>query len=338
MNSGLVLVRYTFTFLGIKLNEEFEEKLKEQFSQLTYENFHALLSVKKLFVCGGEMDAAAHPSISFRNQFLTFTAENNVEFDSAIVCAEEFKDYYKNDNYNDLVTFEDDIASLSTLVIIFLESPGSLVELGLYCSRKQYHKKLLVVAPENKVSDEDSFIFLGPLKYIEKSSEDSVVIYSFPEKNVDFDNATTDDLCSAISLKIDKSNDIEKFITNNSCHLAHLIAEIVRLCFPIQIGEIETCFKSLKIEFVQSQVKRLLYLLEKLNFLNHIKYSSNTYYFPTDPDERLMSFGRTKNEKTLESSKLFISIRQSFVLNNHPNSKRRQNVLKKITKKIIGVL
>ncbi len=320
------------------MNEEFENKLKEQFSQLTYKNFHVLLSVKKLFVCGGEMNATVHPSISFRNQLLTFTAENNIEFGSAIVCAEEFKDYYKNDNYNDLVTFEDDIASLSSLVIIFLESPGSLVELGLYCSRKQYHKKLLVVAPENKVSDEDSFIFLGPLEYIKKNSDDSVVIYPFPEENVDFDNATTEDLCSAISLKLNKTNSTEKFLTDNSSHLAHLIAEIVRLCFPIQIGEIEVCFNVLNIEFKQSQVKRLLYLLQKLGFLDHIKYSSNIYYFPSDPNEKLISFGKTKNGKTLGISKLSISIRQSFVLNEHPNSKRRQNVLKKISDSLKGVL
>ena len=45
----------------------------------------------------------------------------------------------------DLMSFEDDIANISTLVVICLESAGSLVELGLFVNRKSLAQKLHVV-------------------------------------------------------------------------------------------------------------------------------------------------------------------------------------------------
>jgi len=159
------------------LSAEYEKALQEQFGRLNKDNFKVQFAIKTLFVCGGivhPVDKQLPPG-SFRDRLMRYTAEKGIEFHDYIVLAEEFKDYYVDGNYRDLLTFEDDIASLSTLVIIFLESAGSLVELGLYCSRPAFFKKLLVVVPKDELETEDSFIYLGPLKFIESKVENSLV-------------------------------------------------------------------------------------------------------------------------------------------------------------------
>lgn len=318
------------------MTQGYENTIQEQFSQLIHENFHVHLSVKTLFVCGGEVDPLSVVPKSYRDNLLHFTASEDIEFHDSIVRAEEFKDYYKDDTYSDLLTFEDDIAYLSTLVIIFLESPGSLVELGLYCSRPQFYKKLLIVAPEEEVAGEDSFIYLGPLEYIKKKSSDSVLVYSFPKSGEEYDELSSQDLCNEIQAKIDKSNDTEKFDLNNSGHLSLIISEIIRLCYPIQIGEIEICFESLGIEVRKSQVRRLLYLLQKMGFIAKKNYGRNTYYYPLLPDQKLVNFGKTKKGKTLDSQTLFMDVRQSFVAIDDAHSNKRKGVLRQINELMEG--
>ncbi len=51
------------------------------------------------------------------------------------------------------MSFEDDIANISTLVVICLESAGSLVELGLFVNRKSLAQKLHVVAPFEEIEE-----------------------------------------------------------------------------------------------------------------------------------------------------------------------------------------
>lgn len=318
------------------MSQGYENTIKEQFSQLIHDNFHVQLSVKTLFVCGGEVDPLSTFPKSYRDNLLHYTASKNIEFHDCIVRAEEFKDYYKDDNYSDLLTFEDDIAYLSTLVIIFLESPGSLVELGLYCSRPQFYKKLLIVAPEEEVAGEDSFIYLGPLEYIKKKSSDSVLVYPFPKNEEEYDELSSEDLCNEIQAKIDKANDTEKFDLSNSGHLSLMITEIIRLCFPIQIGEIEICFESLGVGVRQGQVRRLLYLLQKMKFVAKKNYGRNTYYYPCLPEQKLVSFGKTKRGKTLDSQTLFMAVRQSFVAMEDAHSNKRKGALRQINELMQG--
>ena len=150
------------------MSVDYENALIEEFQQLDAFHSTVLFPESLLFTCGGEVDGTALIPPSFRDRFVSYTAVNNPNIYNGIVLAEKFKDYFKDNAYTDLLIFEDDIALISTLVIIFLESPGSLVELGMFCSKPDSYKKLVVVAPYDKVEKEDSFIYLGPLEYIRK--------------------------------------------------------------------------------------------------------------------------------------------------------------------------
>lgn len=325
------------------LSAEYEKALQEQFGRLNKDNFKVQFAIKTLFVCGGivhPVDKQLPPG-SFRDRLMRYTAEKGIEFHDYIVLAEEFKDYYVDGNYRDLLTFEDDIASLSTLVIIFLESAGSLVELGLYCSRPAFFKKLLVVVPKDELETEDSFIYLGPLKFIESKVENSFCTYPFPSRNdsvqenePEYDNYYLEDLCHNVEEKIKNTHKTENFKEKISGHISYLIAEIIRLSFPIMLGEIEKVLKHLGIEVQQGTLQRILYLLRKMRFIDKERESTNTYYYPIHRDKKLVNFGRTTDNKIIDDSTLTMALRLTYVTDDSQLARRRVNVLQNVVPKM----
>lgn len=317
---------------------EFENTIISEFYELDFKQFKIDLSEHHLFLCGGIVDATSENPPSFRDRLLRYTAKEENEIHSSFVLAENFKDYFKENRYTDLLAFEEDIASLSTLIIILLESPGSLVELGMFCNKPEFYKKLLIVAPQEHIQEEESFIYLGPLEYIRKKDCSSVVIYpwpSFTDKNYDESNIT--DLCAQIKEKLGLSNDVETFDPGKPGHIGILIYEIIRICHPVLIGEIELALEALSISTTISAIERYIYLLSKLNLVNHLFYSNYKYYYPTNSHDSKIRLGRLKNRNVSDIRKIQFSIRQSFVLKRDDQSRKRSNALKQITKKLDGV-
>jgi len=272
---------------------------------------------------------------SFRDRLISYTVRTDPLIHDAFVLAENFKDYFKDNAYTDLLMFEDDIASISTLVIIFLESPGSLVELGMFCNKPEFYKKLIIIAPQEEVSDEDSFIYLGPLEYIRRKDHSSVAIYPWPKPDItDYDDDNIEDLCDIIREKLKLSSKNEKFSLDNSGHKALLIYEIIALCFPILIGEIEISLAAIDIKIPIKTISRYLYLLNKIGLIEKLQYSNYQYYYPTKINQNKIKFGWTKNKLSVDTPKIKMSILETFVHATDPQSKKRKNARKQILKRI----
>lgn len=321
-------------FKGLEVVADFENTLYTELSRLDYNRFKVNLEKRHIFVCGGTIDPLSPVPKSFRDYFLNHTATENHDIHDAIVLAESFKDYFKENTFNDLLIFEDEIANIATLVLIFLESPGSLVELGMFCSKPAYYKKLLVVAAQDKTEDEDSFIYLGPLVHIKKKEPSSVAIYPWPKENVTYDKAYLDDLTASVQDKLDSVAKQVSFNKGNSGHVALLVYEIIRLSYPILIGEIEIALAALDLKVEEIEVKRHIYLLSKLGLINHNFYSSYTYYYPLLKDLKTISFGKDKYDKIPDSQSIQMNISQSYVVADSIQAKKRVAAKKQINGKL----
>jgi hypothetical protein len=318
------------------MSNVFEDAIIEAFGQIAPEKSHVLHSYHNLFLCGGEVNETDHIPPSFRDRLLRYTAIHEDELHHAFVLAEKFKDYFKENTYTDLLVFEDDIASLSTLVIILLESPGAMVELGLFCTRPELYKKLLIVAPFEHVQKEDSFIYLGPLDYIRKKSKDSVAIYPWPEPDKsDYDSGNLEDFCEVIKSKLQNNPSTEKFSQDNSGHVALLICEVINICYPIILSDVEFALVAMGLDVPQSHIVRHLYLLIKIGLIVRIEYgSSYKYYHPATKDQKTAKFRRIKDNQSCDTRNMRMNIAKSYVLSDDPQSKRRRNVQKLIMKSL----
>jgi len=78
--------------------------------------------------------------------------------------AEEAATWYRStEHFANLVDFEEQIAALSTLILLIVESPGSMTELGAFSFVEVLRNKLYVVLEES-YQDDHSFIVLGPIE------------------------------------------------------------------------------------------------------------------------------------------------------------------------------
>jgi hypothetical protein len=316
------------------LSIKFENSIISAFHGLDSSSLRISFGSHKLFICGGEINAGATIPPSFRDRFVDYTEKNYVQINRSLVLAENFKDYFKDNAYPDLLVFEDEIANISSLVILFLESPGSLVELGMFCTKPDFYKKLVIIAPQSEIQAEDSFIYLGPLENIRRKQPNSVFVYPWPSATeAEYDTNHLYDLSETIKEKLDDISKSYKFDSKNSGHIAFLVCEIISICFPILISEIELAFLTLNIEVTTSEVNRHIYLLEKLKLISFYPYSGNKYYHPTNKSNTLVKISRAP---TFDKQRVRMSIMQSFVLEKDGNSRKRQNALKEIQKLFAG--
>jgi hypothetical protein len=142
-------------------------------SKISIENLRVDISAPIIFVCGGLTDVKEIEPPSIRDALLRRLVRDRA---LKVVFAEDYKDWINDSIYNDLMTFEDDIAQISSLIVLILESPGSLTELGLFSSSIDFISKLLVLVSTEHY-DEDSFIKLGPIRYLESMSNSCVYAY-----------------------------------------------------------------------------------------------------------------------------------------------------------------
>jgi len=253
----------------------------------------------------------------------------------SIVLAESFKDYFKENAYSDLLVFEDEIANLSSLILIFLESPGSLVELGMFCSRPQFYRKLLIVAPQDKTENEDSFIYLGPLEHIGRKEPSSVMIYPWPQDNVAaYEVDHLDDLLNGVVNKLAMISKEVKFNIENSGHIALLIHEIIRVSYPIIASEVELVMLALGINISQADINRHLYLLIKLGYVKLQQYSSYKYYYSSMPEYKSINYGKDRNGRVVESTSIELRISQSYAKDKDDSSRKRITAKKLIIEKL----
>lgn len=308
----------------------FEDILIETFETLSVDRFKVNLESRHLFVCGGPVDVTSTTPLSFRDHFMGYSASHFTNIHEAIVLAEKFKDYFKENAYSDLMTFEEDIANISSLVIIFLESAGSLVELGIFCTKPDLFKKLIIIAPQEKVSGEDSFIYLGPIENIRKKEETAICIYPWPQQgDTNYNTSDLEDLCNVINKKLLSLPKNIAFNRDNSGHTALLIADIIRVCYPITLYEIELILSALNLDIKNKETNRYIYLLTKLGFINFYLYSQAKYFYPKHPEHRTLSFGKTSLNNNFDEGKLRITLSQSL-LNNDDKSRKRRNAMTQI--------
>ncbi|WP_145249044.1 retron St85 family effector protein [Pseudomonas oryzihabitans] len=303
-----------------------EDKRERQLSQISLENSRVFLEPPTVFLCGGDTDVTHPAPVSVRGALVSHLHKVGCILADSITLAESFKDWIHDAVYQDLLVFESDIAHISSLIVIILESPGALAELGLFVRNNVLHKKMLVFIKEEHFV-QDSFIKLGPLRYLDAVRPGSV--YSYPWE---VDSTTgrpilegalkatllhmRDDIIAVI-----KSQDkTEQFDIKNEGHISFLIYELINNFRALKLTEIESYLKLFDIALRREKLKRLIFLLEKFNFVGIARNGHLDYYYPLRDIKKIDFSGRFDSAATKVLSMKF------YVTN--PGESRRLHVIK----------
>lgn len=235
-----------------------------------------------ILVCGGQYNKAEQERyFSARDYLLKTTSDTKLL--KNIELAEEINDWWKEGAYSDLISLEKDVAELAGLIVIFLESPGSIAEFSAFSQVRGVREKLLVFI-DDKYSREDSFITLGPLLSLKMECDDAVKPYPWMKAvgcNHEFDlksivgcrDEMEEDILSAYGNKNNKALFARAVVR----HQMLLIYDLIDLMLALTITEIESYLPEFDIQIERRRLTQYLFLLEKFKLIRSMSRGKKFY-------------------------------------------------------------
>lgn len=267
-------------------------------SKLRVINFPSLI-----FLCGGNIDTQGQVYHSARHFMYDYLKDHLNDIYRRIILAETINDWFRGDLYKDLMSFEKDMAGLASAIVLFVESPGSIAELGAFSNISEINEKLIIFISTDNYENE-SFIRLGPITYLEKSFN-SVHVYPWEtrkDKDKVYLKAETIkkyvvDIADAIQEKCNIRHKEKSFNSRNSGHIILLICDVIDVMRIVKTGEIYSFLDGLRIEINEKDLQRYLFILQKLNFIKKVAYSRDRYYISQNP-KNFIRYSFTEGART----------------------------------------
>jgi hypothetical protein len=260
------------------MREELFAKIDLQASRLKpYEGF--------IFLCGGETNIRSVEPVSIRDAIYRELAKSEA-VEKRIRVAEHYKDWSKDSVYRDLVSFERHLAELSSVIVLVLESPGSIAELGLFSVVEEFRGKLLVII-ETGHYQSSSFIKLGPVDYLEKIHGNSAECHRWTtDVHRTFDPKSAQELqpelAEAVLNRANKLAPEHSFRPNSWLDAALLICDLLSLCSALTLREMKVSLEILGRPMQESELKQYLFLLEKVRLIAVEPKGDHRFYVGID--------------------------------------------------------
>lgn len=226
-----------------------------------------------------------HGLTSHRAKFFQWILQQGQNIDIAKnICIPEQYPEWENfrSKYTNLVDFELDIISISRGAIIFSESIGSYVEVGMVACKSEIHKNILVIVPSRYLLDEgkyDSFFKLGAiLKIQENQIGDTSNVWAldnyFPNADKDRLSNEFEQICNH-TLEIITNNTKTLLSISDKTHISLLLLDLIDL-FPSNTKNFySNALKQFRIEIHKSELDKMISLLKILDLIQEKKSGNN---------------------------------------------------------------
>ncbi len=257
-----------------------------------------------IFLCGGPTDVRSIKPISVRDAIHRELVKHR-DFDGRIRVAEHYKDWSHEAIYRDLVSFESHLAELSSVIVLILESPGSIAELGLFSAIEEFKKKLLVFV-ETEHYKSTSFIKLGPIDYLEKVHSNTAECHRWMQgagRLAAFDPAAAEDLqpelAEAVRARASKPTPERPFNHDRWLDGALLVCDLLGLCSALTLRELRRLLTGLGCTRSETEVKQLLFLLQSVGLIAMEPKGDQRFYVGIEDRQHLQFSLRDKTFDTM---------------------------------------
>lgn len=255
------------------------------------------------FLCGGDPrtfsdptdDKTLFPSLRSYISQLLLIKQPDLRYQNA----EDIKDWNSYSVYADLIEFEKDIAHICNAIILFVESEGSIAELGSFAIIPEIYEKLIVFV-NKRHSKATSFISLGPLKRLYNNTPERIhyIPWSTTTRTIAGEERTIIDVstltrggdwgeyvCANVKSFHDQPRRIDHFSAEYSTTIEALfIHDIACLFKAVTENELDAYFKQTNHPIDRKRLRRIIFCLEKLNLIRTIESGNKTFITPEHAD------------------------------------------------------
>lgn len=244
-----------------------------------------------IFLCGGPTDVTSHHPISIRDAIYKELAKNP-KIQARIKVAEDFNDWSHDSIYRDLVAFERHLAELSSVIVLAVESAGSIAELGLFSIITGVQNKLLVFI-ESSHYQSSSFIKHGPIAHLERLDNKAncqIWLKNENSKSI-FDPAAAillqTEMVDAILERVCKTTPARIYEPSSWLDNALLLCDLINLNSALTIREIRDLFSTFGIERQENEVRQMLFILEKVQMIEMRPKGEQRFFVSVDSHQFL---------------------------------------------------
>lgn len=234
-----------------------------------------------MFLCGGIIKGLADPS-SAREFFLSHLQTAAPTIAARTRLAEKVNEWFDEEVFDDLLELEHYLAELSDLTVLFVESAGSIAELGAFAALDSVRHKTLAVINTSHPTRK-TFISDGPVKRLKNHKRARVQAFSWATSLPDpvALPALTDMSKKLVRIlkRIERTRVLEtNFDRNKPAHVLLLIADIVGIAGVATKDDIRNALINLDLASETKNLKRYLSLLESLALVRQVEHGTESYF------------------------------------------------------------
>jgi hypothetical protein len=236
----------------------------------------------RIFLCGGRTREKGSYQ-SARDYFYRHLKDKAPRIAERVNLAEDVNAWFHRDEFPDLLELENYLADLADITVLFVESPGSIAELGAFAASDALRPKTLAVL--NNFYDSDrTFISEGPVQKIKNENEELVHYYDWDPGRLN-SPATIREFgemargLTAFLSKRDKSRRKQHGLDKEKHgHALLLVADLIAMAGVATTTDIADCLGGLGFDLRNKQLSRYLSLLESMSFISRVLRSNQAFY------------------------------------------------------------
>jgi hypothetical protein len=235
-----------------------------------------------IFLCGGITRKSGKYS-SARDYFFRYVKAEDHTLLKRVRLAESVNNWFDQQVFDDLLELEVILADCSDLTLLFVESPGSIAELGAFAASEELRRRTLAVL-NSAYQQERTFIADGPVRRIKAADKDLVRYWKWDPKHINSAESLAElkdmskELVALLNEKGRTAIKEQTLSKKSPGHAMFLIADLVEIVGISFVAEIVECLTEWGFDVDRDKVLRYLLLLEHLQLTKTERRSNQVYY------------------------------------------------------------
>ena len=281
-----------------------------------------------IFLCGGKTRQAGK-FLSARDYFFRYLKKADPSLSKRIRLAEKINNWFDHNLFNDLLEVEEILADCADLTILFVESPGSIAELGAFASSSKLRSRTLAIL-NTEFDQERTFIADGPVRRIKSTNADFVRYWRWNPKDINGTSSLASfkdlslELLTLIQNRSNAAPQQEILDPKSPGHTMFLIADLIDIVGISFRTEIIECLTHWEYTIDLEWVNKYLSLLEHFKLVRREPLSNQTYYL-SRAQFPYIKYAFNPGAVAVDRERLKILIRSSLKVSD----RRRADVLRR---------
>ena len=261
-----------------------------------------------IFLCGGPT-ATDGSYLSARDFFNRHLCSDRPALAARVKLAEDVNIWFQTHQdqpFSDLLELENYLAHLADVTVLFVESPGSIAELGAFAASDVLRPKLLAVLNTFHGS-EQSFIADGPIRKIRNEKQEMVQSFAWDPKQLDT-SETKEEFGDVANHLTEILESREKripqqlaFKTNEIGHTLLLVADLIRIPGVASRSDVANCLEELCCKDALTSLDRHLSVLQSAELITEYRRFNQIFYV-RDSSKHLIRYAYAKRSGVINDA------------------------------------